>query len=432
MLEIRKTGDKKYKSCFVYKTDNYAGHMFGGERRPETAASFSNFSFSGTAAEIRVICKFDVKTVSIRPLNFGIIPKINGNVITFTLSAPQKISVEVNDRLNPLLILSDSPDVPDIHATYYYGPGVHRIGLKKNINSNETVYISAGAVVEGSFKLPDHPTNITFKGRGILTTGSFPHLTNNLDSLVKYSMFAGNGQYGPTSHLTFEGLTLVNGAAWTFTLANPKNNANVWSDINIIGWNGNTDGIWFAGDNNLVENCFIFNNDDPLVTHGSTNCIIRNITIWGGLWGRIFFHQAGGSSDNLLFENINVIGRASGDPIIRVIGTRGSSYTNITFRNMRVEFQPWQDSTRTGRFFDFRTGKVKEVNGMVPPQYSNWTFENITLDQFNDDGGQFIGSSNGIIKGVTFKNFVIKNKLIKSLEEAKMTKNEFASDIIFK
>ncbi|MDA3867896.1 MAG: hypothetical protein PF489_14280, partial [Salinivirgaceae bacterium] len=207
IVEIKKSGDTEYTTCFVYKSDNYASNVWGSEHRPQKAASFTNFSFSGTSVDVRITTKFLAHSVTVRPLNYDIVPTKDANVFTFTLTKPQKISVEINDRLNPLFILADAPDVPNTKATYYYGPGVHKVGLHKQINSNESVYIAGGAVVEGTFLIPDKATNIEFRGRGIISNGSLPTAEQQggkayNDSLAKYSTFTNTNRnkYIPSSY----------------------------------------------------------------------------------------------------------------------------------------------------------------------------------------------------------------------------------------
>lgn len=113
-VEVKLTGDAVYQPCFVYKTDNYwTDRYFHGKPRPQTAASFTNVSFSGGVLDVKVTCNFKVNSVVIRPLNFGVKFTQNGNTITFALNSPRKLSIEVNDRNNPLFLFADAPDTPD-------------------------------------------------------------------------------------------------------------------------------------------------------------------------------------------------------------------------------------------------------------------------------------------------------------------------------
>ncbi|MDA3865225.1 MAG: carbohydrate binding domain-containing protein, partial [Salinivirgaceae bacterium] len=439
-VEVKKSGDANYTTCFVYRTDNYASNMWGGEHRPQTAASFTNISFSGTSVDVRIITtSFAATSVTIRPLNYNIVPTRTGNVITFTLTTPQKISVEINNRLNPLFIFADAPDVPNTGATYYYGPGVHKIGIRKVVNSNQSVYIAGGAVVQGTFRIPSGSTNVEVRGRGIITNGNLPTLeqhTFNNDSLMKYATFTPADKFSgapfysqfSVNHLSFEGIIIANSAGWNFAFSDMthQNHHNTWRNIKQVIWTGCTDGIWFDGDYNTVDDCFIFNNDDVLTTHASNNCTLTNITMWAGhQGGHLFAHYSWGSSNNISFENINMIGCDAAVELIGVDRAASSAQTiqNITFKNVRIEEHPYVSTYLTNKFIGFKsTGNIT---------IKNWFFENITLDYKNPDEGDLNGNATGPVDGITFKNLKMGGNFITSLAQGNMSANSYASNITF-
>lgn len=422
-VEVRKTGEIAYKSCFVYKTDNYwVDKYFGGAGKPQVSASFTSFAFDGSPVDVKITFSSTAKSVTIRPLNFGINAVRTNNVITFTLQDPKKLSIEINDRTNPLFLFAEKPDVPNTTATYYYGPGVHNIGLQKKINTNESVYIAAGAVVEGSFVMPYDSKNISIKGRGILTMGQWPHESVDIDFLQSHSAIRSNG----TSFLQLEGIIIANSCGWTIPIYNSDNltHDNQFRNLKLISWNGNTDGIWINGDKNVVDDCFIFNNDDIFMSHGATNSKISNCIVWGGPWGRLYWLGPQKSTSDIVFDNINVIGKDGGPAMILVDGTSGVNLNvnNVTFRNIRVEEHPKTNSYSTNKFLVFNSTH-KSVN--------NWLFENITIDDKNPDEGDLFGTANSLVKGIKFKNFTVGGQKATILSDVNMDKNEFATDIQF-
>lgn len=425
-VEIKKSGEIEYKPLFVYKTDNYwVNNYFGatnGPKKSQISASFTSFSFKDTAIDVKITYKSTVNSVTIRPLNFGINPVKSGNVVTFTITDPRKLSIEINNRLNPLFLFAEAPDVPNTKATYYYGPGVHNIGLSKIVNSNESVYIAAGAVVEGSFVLPYNSKNISIKGRGILAMGEWPHTSTELSFLGTRNAIKSNG----TSNLVMEGLIIANPCGWTIPLYNSDNltSNNQLRNLKIVAWTGNSDGIWVNGNGHVIDDCFIFNNDDVFMSHGATNCKISNIVAWGGPWGRLYMVSNQASTSNITFENINLIGKDGGPELILVDGDAGTNLNvnDITFRNLRVESHPYSSSYNTNKFIRFISG-YKSIN--------NWLFENVTIDDKNPDEGDFYGTANSPINGVKFKNFMLGGSKVMSLTDAKMDKNSFANDITF-
>jgi hypothetical protein len=46
-----------------------------------------------------------------------------------------------------------------------------------------------------------------------------------------------------------------------------------------------TDGIWVTGNYNVVDDVFIFNNDDAFVSKGGRNTAFSNAVFWGGKQG---------------------------------------------------------------------------------------------------------------------------------------------------
>ncbi|TCN59586.1 T9SS C-terminal target domain-containing protein [Flavobacterium circumlabens] len=415
-VEVKKSGDTNFTECFVYKTINSwtASSIFTA--KPQESASFTNISFSNTAVDVRITTNFNASNVTIRPLNYGISSVRNGNVITFRLDKPVKISIEVNNRLKPLFLFADTPDIAPSasQTTYFYGPGVHKIGLAKKLKSNDKVYIAAGAVVEGSFFIPWNTQNISIKGRGILTMGEWKHTSTDLTWLGEHSAIKANG----VSNLEMEGIIFANITGWNLSIYNSDNltHDNQYRNLKMINWNGNTDGIWVNGDKNIVDDCFIFNNDDCIMSHGSTNSKVSNMVFWGGPWGRILWLPSFFATSNFTMENINVIGRdGSYEPLILV--QREKDMSQINFKNIRFE------QRASAKFLEIENAK----NGKI----KNWKFTDITLDDQKNDEGFILGNATGTVDDITFSNLKMGGKVITSIEESKMTKNAYATNIKF-
>lgn len=422
-VEVKKSGDTDYKPCFVYKTDNYFSgrNPFGIGGRSQTAASFTNFSFSGTSIDVRITSSFAANSVIIRPLSDGVNFQRTGNVITFSLSEPKKLSIEVNGRTNPLFIFADAPDVPNTAATYYYGPGVHNIGKNKVITSGQSVYIAGGAVVEGSFNIAFSAQNVSIKGRGILSNGEWEFPT----SLGYTDMQSASTIRNLSSNNTLiEGIMIANSTGWTLQMESYDNtitNAQ-YKNLKIINWNISSDAIWIDGLNTVVDDCFIFNNDDMLTTHGSTNCRVSNMVLWGGTYGNMFMQASFKSSNGITYDDIDVIGKedSHGAQLIEIRdgGTSNISINNITFKNIRVENRRNTNS----KFLGIKS-KTQTLN--------NWLFENISIDGANPDEGDIHGTTNGLISGFTFRNLKINGVKASSLGDARMDINSFVSDVKF-
>lgn len=431
--------DTQFKKCFVYKTDNYFignSATAGGNSiapRPQTAASFTNFSFGSTWVDIKIVFKTGTaNTVTMRPKNLiptkTIYYNKSGNTVTFTLRSAAKLSIEVNDRNHPLFIFGNELEVPPTSATYYYkAPGIYNLGTGyKTINNGESVYIEAGAVVEGSFKIAWGANNVSIKGQGIINNGlkgTPTHTDLDYGNMQQFSTIQGKS----TNNTVIDGITITNSRGWTLQMEDYEgnNHHNTYSNLKLINWNISTDGIWFDGNYNTVDNCFIFNNDDLLMTHGSNNCVIKNTTLWGGAFGNIFMQMSHSPSNFVTYDNINVIGKdgveGMSSQLIEVWNTTSNDtdINNLTFKNIRVEDR--KAST---------VGFIKLTPGTQ--NLSNWTFENFTIDgNKRTNEGVIYGNANAPISNIKFINFKLGGTNVYSLGAANILTNSYVSNVTF-
>jgi len=93
------------------------------------------FDFSGDV-EVSVTCnRGRIESARIRPLSYGLRPKIEGRTLVFSLAQPRNLSVEVNGDIfgnlqlfaNP--IETERPDPRDPNVIYF-GPGLHEINTE--------------------------------------------------------------------------------------------------------------------------------------------------------------------------------------------------------------------------------------------------------------------------------------------------------------
>lgn len=411
-VEARRVNASEFQESFVYMTDNYwVDTYFGGESRKQSHASFTHLSFEDTEIDVRVISQIPINSVKIHPLNYNIEPTVEGNQITFRMTKQQKISVEINNRLHPLFIFTDKPEQPNTAATYYYGPGVHRIGLQKELGSNESVYIAGGAVVEGSFLIRKGAEGVKIQGRGVLSMGEWKH--ESAEDYLYLRTVASIYSAG-TKNTKIEGITITNSCGYSTALNNEHgiNENNEFRNLKIVCWNGNTDGIWVNGKNITVEDCFIFNNDDIFMSHNLNGATIKNIVCWGGPWGRLYWGGAYEDVKGLVMEDVEMIGKESGIEIFLVNASpRTTVLENMTFKNIRIEDAPRVNSYNKQMFINLNSGSHR---------ISNWTFENITVDILNEEGGK-INATTEPIKNITFTNVTMGGKHLTKASDGNIT-----------
>ena len=304
----------------------------------ETAA-MAYFDFSGTV-NVRITSAVPISSVAIRPLRHNIQPVISGNTITFSLSSPANLSIEINgdDRhnlhlfANPLEVNKPSPTDPNV---MYYGPGIHGDGSTINVGSGKTVYIAGGAIIYGSFAA--QAGNATIRGRGILSEektpcGSAGHITVILEK----------------GTINLEGFVVLDTSSWTFIVID-ADNFNM-DNVKSIGWRGNGDGLDLTSVSRAtVKNVFIRSTDDIFAMKSDpyfmtpTGRPTENITIqdsvnWADGAGHAiaFMEQTIPYMRNILFKNIDIIHSYTAAFWMDCCDAPGEQY-NVTLDDVRVE-----------------------------------------------------------------------------------------------
>ena len=398
-------------NCFVYESENYwtNGTEASVARRPQDKVAFTSFGLTNTVAAVVVTFAKKITNAVVRPSGAGIIPVINSNKLSFSISQPTKISVEVNSNNLPLFIIAETPEVPDTNATYYYGPGVYQIGTKKVVNKNESVYIAGGAVVEGTFDCTG--TNVSFRGRGILTCGSVTAdqwLADNSLCPINYWTFAPKYQ-------TFDGIFMVNSPGWNIYgelgLSTVRN-------VKMISWVGRSDGIHLGGDS-LLEDCLYFINDDCLIGNHGNNNTFRNCVIWRGFWGHaiIALTQAGSAATtNCLWDNNDIIGDDANlsaplihfhQPTSATNNNVGGTRLNMVIRNLRIEGD--------------RGGVLVKILADPGDVLDGFHFENISTTATLSSEGSLQSNSNGVVSGVDFLNLRYAGVLVTNFAGTKIS-----------
>ncbi len=235
--------------------------VWPGYQRPldqTELAAFACWDMSGPVA-VEVRCRRAPKSVVVRPASFGIVPKLDGDRIAFTLDRPRPVVVEVDGAHHALHLFASppekdipAPNAPDIR---YFGPGVHRPG-RIELKSGQTVYLAAGAVVYGSIQAHS-ASKIRVAGRGILDIGPFER-----------GKGGGAVRLTDCSDAVIEGIVMRDPDEWCCSLFGCRNIT--ISDVKLVGlWRYNADGIDVCNSENVtVKDSFVRAFDDALVLKG--------------------------------------------------------------------------------------------------------------------------------------------------------------------
>ena len=450
------------KEVFVYRARVSAypeNQVWPGYQRPieqTEQASFCYFDV-GKAVTVEIVSKTKIDRLTIRPLSKNIQPTINGDKITFTLSEPCQLAVEVNDYHKALHLFANAIEEkpvtkPDEH-TVYFGPGIHYPGIIE-VKDNQTVYIAGGAVVHALIK-GQNVKNVTVKGRGIIDGSSF-------DREAGYIIRIENSE-----NITVEGVILRDPPSWTMRMDN-LHNVTI-DNAKIIGlWRYNADGINIVNSNNVqITNSFIRSFDDCIVLRASNrvnapqynvfDVDVDNCVLWND-WGRaieIFESGLRTVPDSIYrsaFRNCDIIHFVH--IAFSIQNCDRAHIFDIDFENIRIEdpisenyflgdpkYPEKVDSFLIanagphllGHLFwiyldknyysagDSRGGKVFNIN------YKDIAYTSAQTPKFS-----FVGyDSEHDVSGITFDNVTVNGKKIRNVADGNMLVNDFVKDIKF-
>ena len=375
-------------------------------------ASMAYFDFSGTV-NVQITSTRPVSSAVVRPLRHGIEPSVNGNTISFTLSRPLNLSVEINgdDRHNLHLFANrmetnaPSPSDPNV---IYYGPGVHGDGSRIRIGDGQTVYIAGGAVVYGTFSASS-ANSVTVRGRGIMSGEKSGWPCVRLGGHASISLSGVN-------NINLEGFIAVDSAEdWLFQLVD--SDSVTMDNVKAITWRGNGDGLGLVSVNSaLVKNVFIRSTDDTFTIKAAAwyfglvppNQPTENITIqdsvgWTDGAGHpfSFYEQNATYIRNVNFRNIDIIHAYAG-PVVwfSCCDSTGEQY-NVMFDDIRIE------DNRTSSLFDLSTTNVGSVHGVY--------FNNFQVLGGNNAPSTISGNDpSHMVSDITFNNLNILGNMITS------------------
>lgn len=401
-VKVRKPGGE-WKDLFEYgvKVDKVVGSGHSVQK-----ASMTYFDFSGTIEVAVTSNNGAINKARIRPLSYGIKSKIKGNTLSFTLSNPANLSVEINDDIFHNLHLFANPiekNIPDSKDpnVIYFGPGIHEVPNQKLIvPSNKTVYLAGGAVLKGQIAL-DSVSNVNILGRGMV------------DQEVRLGIHIANSK-----NVNVEGLfasQCLAGGSDGVKISNVKT-------ISFYGWG---DGMNVMASNNVFyDRVFVRSSDDCTTVYGTRkefkggckNVTMQNSTLWADVGHPILIGTHGNSDKPDVLENLNYINIDILDQKEMQIDYQGclsinvgdnNLAKNVLFENIRVE--------------DFREGQLLNLRVFYNTKYctapglgiEDVVFRNIDYNGKNANISIIAGyNEQRKIKNVTFENLKINGVLV--------------------
>jgi len=424
-VQVRLQG-KEWTDLFEYKV------IVDADKPQE--ASMVQFDFEGVV-DMRVkVNNGIVNDVKIRPTNKNIEYAKDGNLIYFTIDRPAKLSLEVNgDRLHNLHIFANEleTEIPDANApdVMYFKAGYHKPddlpGDSFSVPSNTTVYLEAGAVVNGKF-VCNKVENVRIIGRGII-------LKPQRGFEITHS-----------KNIEIDGITVINPTH--YTVYGGESSGLVINNLKSFSSKGWSDGIDLMSCSDVsINDVFLRNSDDciAIYTHrwnfygDAVNYKITNATFWADVAHPINIGLHGDVSkdrniiENIHFKDISILEHDEDDRNYQ--GCMAFSVSdhnlvqNVTFENIYVE------KIQEGQLFNLRVlfnEKYSKGRGLG---IENITFKNIYYSDLGENPSIIEGYSNdNRIKNITFDNIVFNGKKIESLEQANIKIGEFVDNVILK
>lgn len=381
--------------------------------------NIANFSCSGEVT-IRIKVSENIKSLVIRPKSRNVTAKVDGNEIVFDIAGPQKLYLEING-LPHLAIFANPPEnnqpKQNDSDVLFFGPGNYTPGTI-NLKSNQTVYISGGAVVNASIH-GKNLHNVSISGRGILQ---------------------GNIEIEGTSDLRVSGIFIRNTEGWTNTLTDchrcSYNNVKVFSYEAIYS----VDGIDVVSCTNFtIDDCFMRCRDDCVAIKSGnyslhvdsvfvSNCVMAGWACSDGV--TIGFELNGGPVRNIFVKNCDILyarggGRTDGHSAFSIVCDGPALVENIYFESIRVE----ENVEFKNLEFIVTDGKLY---GDDPPGHIKGVYlKNIEWE--NADKPFIISgySAANLVEAITFDHCKSGGKMMKSITDADFRINSFTRNIIF-
>lgn len=350
-----------------------------------------------------------IDSARIRPLSYHINPKISGSMLTFTLTRPCNLSVEVNgDIFNNLHLFAGpietdrpSPDDPDV---IYFGPGVHEPDKNFKVPGGKTVYLAGGAVVKSTL-VCDHVENVRILGRGVLyqpDRGIQITFSKNID--IDGIMVINPQHY-----------TVFGGQSQGITVRNLKS-------FSSRGWSDGID-VMSCSDV-LVDGVFMRNSDDCIAVYGHRwdyygdvrNITVQNSSLWADVAHPIMIGTHGNPEnpeviENLVFKNLDILNHD--EPQIGYQGCFAINVSdenlvrNVRFENIRV------DDFERGQLVNLRVTFNKKYAKAPGRGIENILFKDITYNGSRANMSVISGyNEQRAIKDIVFENLKINGQYI--------------------
>ncbi|BBC32020.1 Endo-polygalacturonase [Streptomyces graminofaciens] len=378
---------------------------------PVFNSSVATFDFKGTVEVAVTSSKGAIGTARIRPLSYDTEFTVDGATVSFTLTEPRNLSLEIDgekfDNLqlhaNPIETKCPDPDDPDV---IYFGPGLHKTTDNVvKVPSGKTVYLAGGAVLTSRIEFHD-VQNARLIGRGVL-------YNSPSGVLVEYS-----------KNIEIDGILVLNPTSgYSVTVGQSQ-------QVTVRNLHSYSHGQWgdgidvFSSEDVLIDGVWMRNSDDCIAIYAHRweyygdcrNITVRDSTLWADVAHPINVGTHGNTDkpetiENLVFSNIDILDHR--EPQMDYQGcialNPGDSnlLKNVRAQDIRVEDFRW------GQLINMRVMYNKSYNTSVGRGIDGVFIRNLTYTGTHANPSVMVGfDADHAIQNVTFQNLVINGKFI--------------------
>ncbi len=376
----------------------------GRTTQQDVSAAF--FDFTG-AVDISVTYLGEqIRDVRLRPASLNLAFELRGNMIQFSLNEARNLSIEVNgDIYHNLHLFAGVPELaPPKEGTsnvMYFGPGVHSLTAQQGrLASGQTVYLSGGAVVRGSF-LMEKVENVRILGRGILDqTGESIKVRHSKNIEIEGIVTAGNIQIGQSENISIWNTKSVRAGQWG-------------------------DGIdVFCCRNVTIENAFLRTSDDCIAIYGHRwdydgnveGVKVSKCVLWADIAHPILVGTHGNTENpneltNIRFSDIDILDQHEEQidyqGCMSLNAGDGNLIRDVIFDNIRIE------NFRLGQLVNLRVFYNKTYNTSPGRGIEDVTFRDVTYNGTHANLSIIAGyDETRKVKNIIFENLKINGEVI--------------------
>ncbi|MBA4863255.1 putative Ig domain-containing protein [Streptomyces sp. PSKA54] len=373
------------------------------------SSSVASLDFSGTVEVEVTSSKGAIGSARIRPLSYDIPHEVSGDTITFSLTEPRNLSIEIGGDIYDNLHLHANPieaqpeeDDPDV---IYFGPGIHTVPNNVvKVPSGKTVYLAGGAVLKARVEFVN-VENARLLGRGIIWD-------SDAATLVAFS-----------KNIEIDGILALNPkTGYSCTIGQSK-------QVTVRNLHSYSFGQWgdgidvFSSEDVLIEGVFMRNSDDCIAIYAHRwdyygdcrNVTVRNSTLWADVAHPVNMGTHGNPDkpeviENIVFSNIDVLQHREPQVLYQGCFALNPGDRNL-IRNVRIQDVRVEDFT-WGQLINMRV-MANRYNAAPGRGIEDVYVRNLTYDGTHANMAILTGyDADRPIKNLTFQNLAINGTVV--------------------